>query len=123
MIGLPDSDGPDRSSASPRYVTAGQRGRGRVDRDHVRVQVSVHRQEVAHDLGLAAEAFGKEGPNGAVDHSPCQDLAVARSHLAPEEIGRDAAGWMEEEETEILWRYSSIQFRRHTASPAEHFCL
>ena len=54
--------------------------------------VGVSRQHHGDDLGLAAEAFGEQRPDGPIDLAAGQDFALAGPPFALDEAARNASG-------------------------------
>ena len=52
----------------------------------------VSRKHHGDDLGLAAEAFGEQRPDGAIDLAAGQNLALAGTPFALDESARNASG-------------------------------
>ena len=70
----------------------GERGGGGDHRHDVRVILEIVRQHGGDDLGLAAEAFGKERPDRPVDQARDEGLVLARTAFALEIAAGDLSG-------------------------------
>ena len=77
--------------AVERNIGEGQRSRGAVDADHVGVILGVGGEHERDDLGLAAEAFGEQRTNGAVDLAAGEDFALAHASFALDEAAGNAS--------------------------------
>ena len=77
--------------AVERDVGDAQRHRGAVDAGDIGIVLGVGRKHHGDDLGLAAEAFGKQRPDGPVDLAAGQDFALAGPPFALDEAAGNAS--------------------------------
>ncbi len=68
-----------------------QRRRGPVDRNHIRIILSVSREHQGNHLRLALESFLEHRTNRPVDLAAGQNFALARTPFALDEAARDAS--------------------------------
>ena len=79
--------------AKERNVRKRERSRCAVDAEHVGIVIAVGRQYEGDHLGFALEAFGKHGPDGAVNLAAGEHFALAHAAFALDEAaGETPAG-------------------------------
>ena len=86
------SDAHRANRAVKRNVRHAQRHRRTVNAGNIGIVGGIRRQHHGDDLGLAAEAFGEQRPNRAIDLPAGQNLALAGTPFALDESARNASG-------------------------------
>ena len=84
-----DADGGDRTS--PRNIRDHEGGRGAVEGKDIGIILAVGAEEDGDDLGVVVVAFGKEGAQGAIDHSAGKDFFLGGAAFTAEVASGDAA--------------------------------
>ncbi len=74
-----------------RNVGNAQRNRRAVNAGDIRIVGRVRRQHHGDDLGLAAEAFGEQRPDGPIDLAAGKNFALAGPPFALDESARNAS--------------------------------